>query len=142
VPQERRRNITRQIHVGLRLHQQELASLPATLADPGLDLAREGARTIVRAPLDPVEHQRIRDENGELRQRNRELVERIRELEARLAAARHAFGEQVPRPLWWGGYRIVPDRFEFWQGRENRLHDRLQYRKHPDGHWIRARLAP
>ena len=48
----------------------------------------------------------------------------------------------VPRPSWWGGYRIVPDEFEFWQGRVSRLHDRLRYAKQPDGTWLRERLAP
>jgi len=48
----------------------------------------------------------------------------------------------VPRPDWWGGYRIVPDEFEFWQGRESRLHDRLRYVKSGDGSWRRERLAP
>jgi pyridoxamine 5'-phosphate oxidase len=46
-----------------------------------------------------------------------------------------------PRPAHWGGYRLVPDRWEFWQGRKSRLHDRLQYRLH-DGVWTRERLAP
>jgi pyridoxamine 5'-phosphate oxidase len=46
-----------------------------------------------------------------------------------------------PRPPHWGGYRLVPDRWEFWQGRKSRLHDRLQYRSQ-DGVWIRERLAP
>lgn len=64
------------------------------------------------------------------------------ELESRFEAARRTYGEQVPRPSWWGGYRVVPDEFEFWQGRESRLHDRLQYRKRPDGSWHRQRLAP
>ena len=46
-----------------------------------------------------------------------------------------------PRPPHWGGYRLVPDRWEFWQGRKSRLHDRLQYRLHDDI-WSRKRLAP
>jgi len=48
---------------------------------------------------------------------------------------------QPPRPPHWGGYRLVPDAFEFWQGRRSRLHDRLRYRL-ADGHWRRERLAP
>jgi pyridoxamine 5'-phosphate oxidase len=55
-------------------------------------------------------------------------------------AARFAAG-QVPRPDHWGGYRVLPDVFEFWQGRPNRLHDRLRYRLGPSG-WILERLAP
>ena len=46
-----------------------------------------------------------------------------------------------PRPAHWGGYRLVPDRWEFWQGRKSRLHDRLQYRLQGDA-WARERLAP
>ena len=46
-----------------------------------------------------------------------------------------------PRPPHWGGYRLVPDRWEFWQGRKSRLHDRLQYRLQGDT-WTRERLAP
>jgi pyridoxamine 5'-phosphate oxidase len=55
------------------------------------------------------------------------------------AAARH--GLNPPRPAHWGGYRLVPDRWEFWQGRRSRLHDRLSYRLE-DGAWRRERLAP
>ncbi len=47
-----------------------------------------------------------------------------------------------PRPPHWGGYRLAPDRWEFWQGRKSRLHDRLQYRQAADGQWLRERLAP
>jgi len=55
------------------------------------------------------------------------------------AAARH--GLNPPRPPHWGGYRLNPDRWEFWQGRKSRLHDRLSYRQ-VDGVWLRERLAP
>jgi pyridoxamine 5'-phosphate oxidase len=64
-------------------------------------------------------------------------------LERRVAAieAEHPDGT-VPRPPDWGGYRLLPDEAEFWQGRPNRLHDRLRYEKRPDGTWRRERLAP
>jgi pyridoxamine 5'-phosphate oxidase len=63
-------------------------------------------------------------------------------LDARFEAAKEAYGESVRRPPWWGGYRVVPDEFEFWQGRAGRMHDRLRYLKQGDGSWVRERLAP
>jgi pyridoxamine 5'-phosphate oxidase len=57
------------------------------------------------------------------------------------AASRFATGE-VPRPEWWGGYRVTPEEFEFWQGRVGRLHDRLRYSRATAGAWNRVRLAP
>ena len=74
--------------------------------------------------------------------RQSERLEGRAALEAEYEAARRRFGDDVPRPSWWGGYRVLPDEFEFWQGRPSRLHDRLQYRKQTDGSWIRERLAP
>ena len=62
-------------------------------------------------------------------------------LEAAVARVRAEFGDDVPRPAGWGGFRVVPDAFEFWQGRENRLHDRLSYVRDA-GLWRRQRLAP
>lgn len=47
----------------------------------------------------------------------------------------------LKRPEYWGGYRLIPESFEFWQGRENRLHDRFRYQKHKDS-WVIHRLAP
>ena len=59
-------------------------------------------------------------------------------------AARYAaqFALSPPRPPHWGGFRLLPDRWEFWQGRKSRLHDRLRYRLDDRGHWLRERLAP
>jgi pyridoxamine 5'-phosphate oxidase len=63
-------------------------------------------------------------------------------LEARVAALAERLGEtDPPLPEWWGGFRVAPESFEFWQHREDRLHDRLRYRR--DGRaWIIERLAP
>ena len=51
-------------------------------------------------------------------------------------------GGEVPLPPHWGGYRLNPETVEFWQGRRNRLHDRLRYRRGKDGDWTVERLAP
>jgi pyridoxamine 5'-phosphate oxidase len=74
--------------------------------------------------------------------RQSEKIESREALESRYDVARQLYGDAVPRPRWWGGYRVLPDEFEFWQGRASRLHDRLQYRKQTDGSWLRERLAP
>lgn len=64
-------------------------------------------------------------------------------LEARLDAARARFGEgDVPCPPEWGGYRLLPDRMELWQGRPSRLHDRLRYTRKGESSWIVERLSP
>jgi pyridoxamine 5'-phosphate oxidase len=70
----------------------------------------------------PVEHRSV-------------LEERIRALEAEYE------GREIPRPPFWGGYRVEPEEIEFWQGRESRLHDRLVYRRE-DGAWRIERLQP
>lgn len=51
-------------------------------------------------------------------------------------------GRAVPLPPHWGGYRLAPELVEFWQGRRNRLHDRLRYRRESGGDWVVERLAP
>lgn len=58
------------------------------------------------------------------------------------AAARWPEGTEVPLPDFWGGTVVVPDEVEFWQGREDRLHDRLRYRLAEDGVWLLERLSP
>jgi len=65
-------------------------------------------------------------------------------LEALFARFRadHADDSAIPRPPNWGGFRVVPERIEFWQGRPSRLHDRLRFRRDADGAWILERLAP
>ncbi len=70
-----------------------------------------------------------------------DVIESREVLESRLADADKYFPNEVPPPATWGGYCLVPEQIEFWQGRTNRLHDRLRYRKE-GGAWIIERLAP
>ena len=52
------------------------------------------------------------------------------------------FADNIPRPPHWGGYRVIPEVIEFWQGQKNRLHDRLRYTRQADDSWLIERLAP
>ena len=73
--------------------------------------------------------------------RQSEVIASRAALESRYDVARETYGDTIPRPSWWGGYRIIPSEFEFWQGRPSRLHDRLRYQREQTG-WRRDRLAP
>jgi pyridoxamine 5'-phosphate oxidase len=64
------------------------------------------------------------------------------ELERKVREAGERFGEDVPLPPDWGGFRVHPEAIEFWQGRPSRLHDRLRYSLDGEGHWRIERLAP
>ena len=65
----------------------------------------------------------------------------LAELEANTAAVQQKYGEQPPRPPHWGGYRLTPEYFEFWQGRPSRLHDRLTFQRSGTG-WALQRISP
>lgn len=69
---------------------------------------------------------------------NRQELEKM----AQLLEARYPEPQVVPRPPHWGGFRLLPDSVEFWQGRASRLHDRIRYRKQADQSWFIERLAP
>jgi pyridoxamine 5'-phosphate oxidase len=74
--------------------------------------------------------------------RQSEVIEGRQELERRLAEVEERFADhEPPLPDWWGGYRLSPHVVEFWQHREDRLHDRLRYRR-SGGAWIIERLSP
>ena len=71
-----------------------------------------------------------------------EVISGRGELVANAAKFGAKFLLQPPRPPHWGGYRLLADRWEFWQGRRSRLHDRLRYTQQAGGDWLRERLAP
>jgi pyridoxamine 5'-phosphate oxidase len=80
---------------------------------------------------------------GALASPQSEVISSRDELERQLAELEAEFRDQeVERPEHWGGYRLKPERIEFWKGRPGRLHDRLLYERQPDGPWIIRRLAP
>jgi pyridoxamine 5'-phosphate oxidase len=75
--------------------------------------------------------------------RQSEVLDGRRMLDARMAEMTERFGDKpIPLPPHWGGYRLKPDKMEFWQGRPNRLHDRFRYIRLADGSWQIDRLAP
>jgi pyridoxamine 5'-phosphate oxidase len=63
-------------------------------------------------------------------------------LETQFTQAEKQLGDHPPRPEHWGGYRLIPDSIEFWQGRSSRLHDRILYTRMGDGRWLHQRLQP
>lgn len=73
--------------------------------------------------------------------RQSEVIEDRAQLERRLAEAVERYPDEVPRPAFWGGFRVVPETVEFWHHRDDRLHDRLRYRRDGGG-WVIERLSP
>lgn len=72
-----------------------------------------------------------------------EIVSSRKELEEKLTSLEKEFeGKEIPRPKFWGGFIVEPVEFEFWQGRPNRLHDRIRYSITSDFNWVKNRLSP
>ncbi len=95
-------------------------------------------------PAESDEYHRTRPRGSQLGawcSEQSEVVAGREVLEARLRELEQKYPDEVPRPPHWGGYRLVPDMIEFWQGRPNRLHDRIRYRI-ANAVWIMERLSP
>jgi pyridoxamine 5'-phosphate oxidase len=129
---------------GRELHANPRAALCFYWHELGRQVRVEGP--VTRVPLDDSDaYFSSRPYGAQLSasaSRQSEIVSRRRELEERVERLRAEYGEgDVPRPEIWGGFAIEPDEYEFWQHRDDRLHDRFRYR--PDGvGWTIDRLSP
>jgi pyridoxamine 5'-phosphate oxidase len=114
------RELERQVRIDVRLQRLSLAENEAYFATRprGSQLSARAASCLGRVPNAETLDERFRSESERWQ------------------------GQQVPMPADWGGYRAEPDRIEFWQGRPDRLHDRLVYERPWGGAWSRYRLAP
>lgn len=130
---------------------RELAENPrASLVFPWYSLRRQ---VIAVGTVEPLSAERAdeyfasrayRSRLGALASRQSSVIEDRGVLERELAevTARYPEDGLVPRPELWGGYRVVPETVEFWQGRRDRLHDRLRFRRDQAGGWVVERLSP
>lgn len=129
---------------------RELAANPrATLVFLWLPLGRQVRidGTVEKVSVEESQtyfHSRPHDSQlGAWASRQSQVVPTRETLEERFNEAKKRFaGQEVPLPPFWGGYRVLPQTIEFWQGRPSRLHDRLRYFKQPDGSWKLERLSP
>lgn len=128
---------------------QELAANPrATLLFVWLELQRqvriEGrVEQVSAAESDAYYQQRpLGSRHGAHASPQSRVIASRATLESALQETQERFGDSPPRPAHWGGYRVIPERIEFWQGRSSRLHDRLLYTRTEGDQWRIERLAP
>jgi pyridoxamine 5'-phosphate oxidase len=128
---------------------QELAANPiATVVFPWIPLQRQVRVTGSVAPISRAEtaaYFKTRPYGSQLgawASHQSALLSSRAELEERYEELERRWPSEVPVPDFWGGFRLTPDEVEFWQGRPDRLHDRLQFRRTGDGDWVLERLAP
>ena len=130
---------------GWELDENPIATLSFYWAQPARQVRITGiALRTSRSESEAYFHTRpIDSQLGAWASNQSEVIGNRDTLEQRMAELfREYEGKQIPLPPYWGGYRVVPYVFEFWQNRASRLHYRLRYRLTEDGEWIIERLAP
>lgn len=129
------RELAENPHAALVLHWPQEPRRQVTVAGTVAPLPREEAEAYYRTrPLG--------SRLSAWASRQGKVVSDREALDRAFAEAEAAHGEDPPLPPWWGGYLLTPSRFEFWQNRPNRLHDRFCYSLRPDRAWMLERLAP
>jgi pyridoxamine 5'-phosphate oxidase len=122
-------------HAALVFHWPQEPRRQVTVAGPVEPLPREEAEAYFRTrPLG--------SRLGAWASRQTAVIRGREELDRAYSEAEATYGDDPPLPPWWGGYLLRPERLEFWESRENRLHDRFRYARAPDGGWILERLSP
>lgn len=142
------RGFTLYTNLGSRKGREALANRAASLVLPWIDLQRQ---VVVTGDVEEVAEDEadayfasrpLGSRLGAWASPQSSVIASREMLEQRRAEAEARFGEAVPRPPHWGGLRVVPDAVEFWQGRPDRLHDRLRFRRAAADEWVVERLAP
>jgi pyridoxamine 5'-phosphate oxidase len=129
------RELAENPNAALVFHWPQEPRRQVTVAGPVEPLPREEAEAYFRTrPLG--------SRLGAWASRQTTVVPGREALDRAFAEAEAVHGDDPPLPPWWGGYLLRPERFEFWQGRENRLHDRFRYSLGPGSAWTLERLAP
>jgi pyridoxamine 5'-phosphate oxidase len=136
-------------HYGSRKAQQIEGNPRAALLFPWVALARQVAITGRAQKIPTVESVKYfatrprGSQIGAWASPQSQVISSRSLLETKVEEMRRKLAQgEIPLPSFWGGYRVVPDTIEFWQGRENRLHDRFRYGRGSDGAWQVERLAP
>jgi len=130
---------------GKELDENPIATLSFYWAEPARQVRITGPTTRTsRSESEEYFHTRpIDSQLGAWASNQSEVIGSRAVLERRMEELLKEYeGKRIPLPPYWGGYRVAPFLFEFWQNRSSRLHDRLRYRREPGGAWVVERLAP